>query len=741
MIKPTAPGCRGSRRGRSIPLRIDPDSEEVVLTYPSGGHNGGCLAFGPDGCLYISTGDRAEPAPPDPLDTGQDVSDLLSSILRIDVDGRDGGRAYRVPADNPFIKLPGARPEVWAFGFRNPWRMSFDRGTGDLWVGDVGWEQWELIFRVERGGNYGWSIREGRQSVRPAGRLGPTPIVPPTVDHPHSEAASITGGNVYRGSRLRELVGTYIYGDYQSGKVWGLKHDGRQVTWRGPLADTGLRLASFGEDNAGELYLVEHERSNQVYRLVPNQAAAAGAGRDFPHTLSRTGLFASTRDLAPAPGVVPYWINAEAWADGARAERFVAIPGAGRIEVGANGFWKLPEGSVLARTVSLDVWEGDDRAPRSLRLETQVLHREAGSWRPYTYIWDHDQADATLAESPGASRSLVVSDNRVPGGRSTLTYRFAARAECVLCHNPWIEARTTVFGVQSASPLALGAAQLDRDIPGGQTAAGENQLRRLERLGYFTQPLASRDGGGTRLADPYDPGADLDARARAYLQVNCAHCHSQHAGGTALIALGATLTLEETRTVGARPVQGAFGIDDARIIAPGAPEGSVLYYRIAKTGAGRMPRLGSQRVDERGLRLVADWIGHLGNAPGPAATPGPEAPLPSPGIDQRGARPGAPDRKGSHPSGRPERDRRPDEGRSPRRDPRSVRALPPRPGAGRAVGGRDRAGFGPPTERRRPAGPRLVLCRDGEPVQIVPPHRGRWRGARSRPRRGRVEIS
>jgi uncharacterized repeat protein (TIGR03806 family) len=608
------------------PLRIDPASEEVVFTYPSGGHNGGCLAFGPDHCLYISTGDAASPAPPDPLDTGQDVSDLLSSILRIDVDHRDQDKAYRVPADNPFVHLPGARPEVWAFGFRNPWRMSFDRVTGDLWVGDVGWEQWELIFRVERGGNYGWSIREGRQSVRPEGRLGPTPILPPTVDHPHAEAASITGGHVYRGSRLPELAGTYVYGDYQSGKVWGLKHDGRRVTWRGPLADTGLRLASFGEDNARELYLVEHERSNQIYRLAPNPAVAAGAGRDFPRTLSRTGLFASTRDQLPAPGVLPYQINAEAWTDGSRAERFLAIPGNGRIEVDTNGFWKLPDGSVLARTVTLDVWEGDAPVPRARRIETQVLHREGGSWRPYTYIWDRDQADATLAESAGTSRTLAVADGRAPGGRSSLAYRFAARSECVLCHNPWIEARTTVFGVQSASPLALGADQLDRDVPGNQDRAAENQLHRLERLGYFAQPPVPRVGRGTRLANPYDDEAGLEARARAYLQVNCAHCHSQHAGGTALIALGATLTLDQTRTVNARPVQGTFGIDDARIIAPGAPDRSVLYYRMAKSGAGRMPRVGSLRVDERGLRLVADWISHLGGAPGPAMTsPAPEA--------------------------------------------------------------------------------------------------------------------
>jgi putative heme-binding domain-containing protein len=613
-------GTRVSRftADRADPLRIVPGSEEIILTWLAGGHNGGCLAFGPDGYLYISTGDAESPSPPDPLDTGQDLGDLLSSILRIDVDRRDPGRAYRVPPDNPFVRLPGARPEIWAYGFRNPWRMSFDRATGDLWAGDVGWELWELIFRVERGGNYGWSVMEGRQPARPESRRGPSPILPPTADHPHSEAASITGGYVYRGTRLRDLIGTYIYGDYQSGKVWGLRYDGGKVTWRGELADTGLRLVSFGEDGAGELYLVEHERTNQVYRLVPNRAS--GEHRDFPRTLGRTGLFASTKDLSPAPGVVRYAINAEAWDDGARADRLLAIPGTGRIEVDPKGRWRLPDGSVLARTVSLVVQEGEAWRPR--RLETQVLHREAGSWRPYTYIWDDDQDDATLAEAGGSSRTFVVRDEGAPGGRRELSYRFAARSECLLCHNPWVEARTTVFGAQSASPLAFDASQLSR---GGPCAPdGEDQVHYLDRLGYFSRTPAA--GGLPRLTDPYDERADLDARARAYLQVNCAHCHQYNAGGAATIALESSMPLEKTRTVDARPTQGAFGIDDARIIAPGEPERSVLYYRIAKTGSGRMPRVGSRRVDERATRLIGDWIARLPRPPaegiaGPANDP------------------------------------------------------------------------------------------------------------------------
>ena len=155
------------------------------------------------------------PSPPDVMMTGQDCSDLLSSVLRIDVDHAEPGKPYRIPPDNPFVNMPGVRPEIWAFGFRNPWKMSFDRATGDLWVGDVGWELWELIFKVKRGGNYGWSVMEGPQPVNVEGRRGPTPILPPIKAHPHSEAASITGGYVYHGTRLPELAGAYIYGDYQ----------------------------------------------------------------------------------------------------------------------------------------------------------------------------------------------------------------------------------------------------------------------------------------------------------------------------------------------------------------------------------------------------------------------------------------------------------------------------------------------------------------------------------------------
>ena len=593
---------------RTEPPVIDPQSEQVILTFWSGGHNGGCLVFGKDGYLYISTGDGASPSPPDPKMTGQDCSDLLSSILRVDVDRSRPGSAYSIPADNPFKDLAGVRPEIWAFGFRNPWKMSFDRKTGDLWVGDVGWELWELVDKVVRGGNYGWSVVEGPQPVNVEATRGPTPILPTTKAHPHSEAASITGGYVYRGTSLPELSGAYIYGDFQTGIIWALRETGGKVTWQSELARTPLHLVAFAETNSGELLLIDHDRTHQIYRLVPSPPKTS---RDtFPRKLSESGLFASLREGRPAPGVLRYEINSELWSDGAVAERFLAVPGSETIGADGQGVWQFPEGSVLARTASIELEPGMPASRR--RVETQILHRESEAWRPYSYLWNDGQDDAELVGADGATRMI---SNGAPATRHQRTYRVAARSECVLCHNPWVEKKTTVFGIQSASPLGVTTAQLNKRLT--NSGHGTNQLTMLHDSGLlaWTPDLATLP----RLVDPYDESADLDRRARSYLQTNCAHCHQFNAGGTANIALGFDVPLAATQTVGIRPIQGTFGIAAAKIIAPGDPGRSILYYRMSKLGGGRMPRAGSNQVDERATRMISDWIERL-SVPGGAPT-------------------------------------------------------------------------------------------------------------------------
>lgn len=594
---------------------IDPASEREIIRWWSGGHNGCSLKFGPDGFLYISTGDGGAPSPPDPLMAGQDVSNLLSNILRIDVDHHDAEKAYGVPADNPFINMPDVRPEIWAFGFRNPWRMSFDKVRGDLWVGDVGWQLWEMVYRVERGGNYGWPIMEGPQPALPESRRGPAPISPPIVSHPHSEAASITGGFVYHGERLPELKDVYVYGDFQSGKVWGLKYENGRITSHRELAQTPVQLVSFGEDNAGEIYLVDYQRSQQIYQLVPN--ADDGQHVNFPRKLSETGLFTSTKEQTASPGVTSYEINAAQWADHASADRWMALPGAEPVQIDSDAKWIFPDGAVLAKTVSIEMSQGDSNSVR--RLETQVLHREEGAWRPYTYAWNDEQSDAELVDAAGFTRTLQIRDSQAPSGLREQSYRFASRGECQMCHNPWVEMKTTSIGIQSASPLAVSSMQWNTSLP---EDPAQNQMTALHGHGWLAGSVAESPSSTGRFANPYDTTAVLEERVRAYLHVNCSHCHQPHAGGSATIDLLHDVKLADAKLIDAKPGQGAFGISAARIVSPGDPLGSVLHYRMATIGSGRMPRIGSEEVDEQAVAMIREWIAQL-PASSPPATPVP----------------------------------------------------------------------------------------------------------------------
>ena len=583
------------------PPTIDGASQTTIITWPSGGHNGCCLKFGPDGMLYISTGDGVGPNPPDPQKSGQDITNLLSCILRIDVDHQSEGLNYRIPADNPFVKTPDARGEIWAYGFRNPWRMSFDRKTGDLWVGDVGWELWELLDRVERGGNYGWSVMEGRQPTNTEFPRGPTPILPPTIDHPHSESSSITDGLTYYGQRLEELKGFHIYSDYDTGKFWAFQWAAGKPVGHREIADTSHRVVGFGEDGAGEFYWLDHA-DGTIHRLTPNLHRAKDA--DFPRTLGETGLFESVARHAPASGVLPYSVAVEPWADHAVAERLVAVPHDGSID-GAKSTWSFPKDSVLVKTLSLDMVRGDPATRR--RIETQLLHFDGREWQPYSYQWNDEQTDATLLPASGAERTFVIADPSAAGGRRRQKWRFSGRAECQRCHNKW-----------SGPPLAFNLPLLNTTHSHG---AGEPapQLETLARLQLIKglQPAAQWPA----LADAQDTSADLNSRARAYLQINCAHCHRLHAGGAVLSKMHYDVPLDQTNMLAARPSQGAFGILDAQVIAPGDPFRSVLLYRMSKVGGGRMPHIGSSEVDLEGVRLIHQWIAELPIAEQPLGNP------------------------------------------------------------------------------------------------------------------------
>jgi putative heme-binding domain-containing protein len=556
------------RMTESDPPRLDPSSETILIDFLSGGHNGCDLQFGNDGMLYISTGDAEDPSPPDKLRTGQDCSDLLSSILRIDVHKADAGKNYAVPADNPFVGQDGIRPEIWAYGFRNPWRMTFDRSTGRLWVGDVGWERWELVYCVEKGSNYGWSIMEGPTPCIPDAKHGPTPIRPPAHVIPHPQAASITGGFVYRGKKIKGYEGRYFYGDWDTRRVWANPVKGNALGDREEVARTPVRVVAFAEEADGELLVVDHEGGG-IHRLEPNEAG--GKNADFPRSLSQTGLYASTPAQTPAAGVIPYSINAPMWSDGAKAQRWLGIPNSETINfIDKNQQWPKesvwPKDSVLVKTLTLG----------ERKVETQILHYDGLMWNGYAYAWNEAGTDATLVPAEGGEVDLG-------GGRK---WRVPARAACMTCHNPW-----------PGYALTFNAAQLSRD----------GQIEKLQKWSILPAKIAN----AKKLADPLDESAPVEDRARSYLAVNCAHCHRFGGGGSARIDLRYDIPVAETRAPGVAPTLGGFDLASPQIVSGGDPSRSVLYYRMSKLGSGRMPHIGSDVVDEAGLKLIARWIGTI----------------------------------------------------------------------------------------------------------------------------------
>ncbi len=611
--------------------RCDVSSEKVLLSWLEGGHNGACLKFGPDGYLYVSAGDGEVPNPPDPRKAGQDVTNMLSTILRIDVNPTDDGPLYSVPPDNPFVGVANtdafpkafdsdlrfraeeALPEIWAYGFRNPWKMTFGP-DGQLWVGDVGWELYEMVYNVKPGGNYGWSVMEGPNTVIPDGKRGPTSILPAAIAYSHAEGASVTGGFVYQGTAFPELRGKYIFGDYETRRIWSTditaQADGGSdaLTNMQDLVDPSVRIVAFGEDTSGELLLL-HFDEGAIYGLARNDIANEPS--TFPSLLSDTGLFTDTKSQIPSEGVIPFRINEPMWNDGATANRFLGVPSQAAINVlpkprrmaesSVRELLQFPANSVLARTVSLQ-----DDQNRNVALETQLLHFTGKVWNAYTYIWNTEQTDATLA--PAAGTELPLASYGTFSQRST--WKVHARSECLRCHNAWV-----------GGALAFTMPQLNCDVASGQQTSGDdsnaiNQLTYFRQIGLLTGKLPAKSNntsnpGLVAMVSSRDAKASIEQRARAYLNVNCAHCHQQGAGGTATIDLRHEATLEEMKVVAAIPAQGSFQIPGGAIVKPGEPWSSILLYRTACSGRGRMPHIGSSNVDTEGVAMLRDWIASL----------------------------------------------------------------------------------------------------------------------------------
>ena len=558
-------------------------SEKILLTVPQpfSNHNGGMLAFGPDGFLYIALGDGGSGG--DPQNNAQDITgNLLGKILRIDVHPQNAANPYDVPPDNPFVNTAGASPEIWAFGLRNPFRFSFDRQTGAAVGRRCRSEQHRRNRHRCQRRKLGWSRFEGTQTYNsniPLG--GGVAHTPPLYQYDHSLGVAIIGGYVYRGSRFASLFGRYLYTDYGSGTVWAIDTDGQNNT----QLTTAVNPTSFGEDNAGELYVVA--QNGRLYQL--NES---GGGGSQPVLLSQTGLFTNLANLTPASGLIEYDLNVPFWSDGALKRRWVGIPQTATVAFSPTGDWTFPVGTVIVKHFEMELTEGNPATRR--RLETRLLLRDsAGDWLGFTYKWNNAQTDADLLVS-GQSENLTVT---TPNGPVTWPYSYPSRTDCLQCHT-----------VVANRTLGLVTRGMNRDF--NYSLVTDNQLRTLNHISYFSTNI----GAATQYhAYPAlsDTNVSIATRARTYLAVNCSQCHRP--GGPTPVNLDFRFdTLDGSMgAIGVMPTQGALGLTNAQIIARGAKESSVLGAdapsgRESHAAAGYSPRRSGRggshrRVDRRSL--------------------------------------------------------------------------------------------------------------------------------------------
>ncbi len=614
------------------PYKLNSASAKIIIEVESDGHNGAAPVFGLDGMMYLTTGDGTSDS--DTTIVGQDMSSLLAKVLRIDVDHPDKNKNYSVPKDNPFVNMKGARPEIWSLGYRNPWRMCIDKKTGYLWLGQNGQDLWEQAYLVKKGDNAGWSVMEGSHPFYLERKQAPVPLVKPTVEHHHSEARSLTGGLVYYGKKHPNLVGHYIYGDYSTGKIWAVKHDGDKVVSHREICDSRLSITGFGTDKDGEILIADFQKEKgALYTLVPTPAEKRVTS--FPKKLSDSGLFKSVKGHVMEDSLIPYSVNAVLWSDGTAKQRWLGLPKDGKIAYTKNRGWGFPDQTVIVKSFYLDTEEGN---PKSRRwIETRFLTKQGTEWYGYSYAWNDEQTEGTLIESKGTDREYTI---KTKAGEKKLIWHYPSRAECMVCHS-------------RAAQYVLGFTELQMNHQHDYGGIRENQLAVLERLnlfGKFNWSAETRDkmrielkGKGMttkeidaeiakrtatkgqrpsaessllpfspekmpKLVDPYDKKQDLTARVRSYLHSNCAQCHVEAGGGNAAMELEFTKTLAEMKIVNVKPLHDTFGIKDAKLVAPGHPERSVLLHRISHRDKGHMPPLATRVVDQQMVETIREWI-------------------------------------------------------------------------------------------------------------------------------------
>lgn len=627
------------------PNAADMTSEVVLLQQrdENTSHNGCDLHFGPDGYLYMSLGDVGSQY--DGHNVTQTITgDFFSAILRLDVDKKPGNlepnphpsiptdsgiARFSVPVDNPWVhssrggswngqfngsaisNLASVRSEFWAVGFRNPWRMSFDRDTGELWAGDVGQDTWEEVDVIQRGGNYGWAFREATHPGPKSPPAGFTSIDPVWEYHHGSGASlgnSVIGGVVYHGNRIGALKNSYIFGDHVIGNIWSL----RRNTYGPPSVAriTGQSgISAFGIDPSNGDVLAANYNQASIQRLVANTPTTT-----FPQTLSATGLFADLTTLSPAPGLLPYSVNLPFWSDHAIKQRWFSIPASEKIGWSQDDPWTFPAGSMWVKHFDLELTRGDPTTKK--RIETRLLVRTQDGVYGVSYRWNDAGTEATLAADEGEDIDLPIVEAGAP---RTQRWHIPSRSDCRSCHNP-----------QAGYALSFNTRQLNLD--GNIHGFTGNQLTTLQNAGYFssTLPAPATLPRHVRADETTFP---LEDRVRSYLAVNCSNCHQSGNSTPGTWDARPALTLAETGLLNGEAINN--GSDPLnRLIVPGDATHSIVLNRIAtRNGFTRMPPLGSNELDHDSIDLVEAWIHQL--SPSPAAAPVPDSTI-TPDVKRAG---------------------------------------------------------------------------------------------------------
>ncbi|WP_435018161.1 PQQ-dependent sugar dehydrogenase [Tundrisphaera sp. TA3] len=608
----------------------DPDSELVLIDQRNDTlwHNGGGLFFHPeDGFLYLSIGDEGH----DTGNTQKIDRDLFSGVIRIDVDCRGEGIShpppkqprtgttahYFIPDDNPWVGVPDALEEFWCIGLRSPHRMTYDPVGRRIWLGDVGEGAREEINLIERGGNYQWRFKEGTVDGRPA---RPAEVIgreiPPIHEYSHADGNAVIGGYAYRGrEHSRSLRGKYIFGDV-NGCVWALteKPGARPSVVllctlpTIPSNSYGTGLSSFGEDADGELLLCQMGDHGQIFKL----ARADPAGMALPAMLSATGAFRDLRTLDPAPGLIPYDVNAPLWSDGAAKKRWIAVPNAGapygegeRIGFSASGEWTFPVGTVFVKHFELDTDETADGPPRRLETRLMVL-AEGGMAYGATYRWNDAQDDAERLDDDRTETFTI----RTAEGPREQSWYYPNPRDCMTCHNP-----------QAGYVLGVKTRQLNGPMAYAGTGREDNQIRAWNRVGLFHPELAEADIPRLpRLVPIGRADAPLEDRVRSYLDANCAHCHRPNGVRARFDARFDTAMAEQGLVDG--EIAHAFGLGDVRVVMARDPARSVLHRRMeSRDPSLQMPPLARNVPDAKALAVIREWIESLPGPGGPAVVP------------------------------------------------------------------------------------------------------------------------